>query len=311
MEKPCIKGVFILLVALLLTGQLPAQCHCGSSQLSSIVETGSPTLTLPSGIWAAEFMSEFRQFSPHETDGHAHTHTGDNPEVTSLSSNTLALRYGVARWVMLSLQMPWLGLMGEPRGAGGFGDLQLVGMGEVLRIGQFGAGLQAGLELPTGRRMPGLPESGLMIGSGSWDFLGGVVLAQGIGQKSFMRASALYKRGTIGLADLDFGEFFSVGAVASRSLWGNQAQCMTDSTAVPKALNAYVGLLAERSDPQRQLGVLVPNTGGDILFAQAGLLLSVRKWSIPVAFLFPLYQDPLGEQNHAFCRARLGLIRTF
>jgi hypothetical protein len=287
------------------------QCHCGSSQMSSIVETGSPTLTLPKGTLAAEFISEFRHFTPHESDGHNHVHTTDNPEVTSVSANTLSLRYGLTPRLMLSLSQPWLGLVGTPHGAVGFGDAQVMAMGEVLRVGKFGAGLQAGLELPTGRRMPGLPDSGLMIGSGSWDFLGGAVLAQGIGSKNFLRASALYKRGTIGLADLDFGEFFSVGAVFSRTLWGNQAQCMMDSTQVPKTLNAYAGVLAERSDPQRQYGDIITNTGGDVVFAQAGLLLSIRKWSIPFAVLFPLYQDPLGEQNLAFCRARIGLIRTF
>lgn len=305
------KTVLTVLTICVLAFSASGQCHCGTSQMSSIVETGSPTLTLPKSAVMAELMSEFRHFTPHESDGHNHSHTTDNPEVSSVFFNTVGLRYGITHRLMVSAQLPWLGMIGTPVGATGFGDVQVMGTGEVFRKGKFGAGLQAGLEMPTGRRMPGLPESGLMIGSGSWDFLGGAVLAQGIGEKGFLRGSALYKRGTIGIADLDFRDFISFGAVYSRTLWGNEARCSMDSTQVPKALNAYLGFLAERNDPMRQRDVLVLNTGGDHLFVQAGMLFSLRDWSLPVAVLFPLYEDLFGEQNRVFCRARIGLIRTF
>lgn len=289
-----------------------AQCNCSSSSSSissssvSYGETSNASVTMDERQWLVEAYGDYSNF---EQD------TDQTKTVMLQNTRTalLAARYGLSDRITLALQQSYMWLNATSQSSDGFGDLLFLSTVKVLDKNDFTGAFLAGAKFPTGTKSSVLNGVNLVIGSGSFDPLGGVLLVKSF-SKSFIRANAFYKHGRTGYDKTNFGNFFSYNLTFSYKLKGTKESCASDSVKTENknfSWSAFASTLGEWSSEQVKENKIVENTGRYSLFLQAGTLLGFSKWSIPVSFSIPLTQELKGEQSQILFRTRIGIIKTF
>lgn len=295
-----------------------AQCNCsGSSSAVSFGENSSAELTMQKGKLQAEIFGDYRSFKNNDAPHDHSTHSHANGSVEDSSENELksmmiglgGLRYGLTNRVTLSVQQPDVWLNTKPTSTNGLGDMMIVSTVKFMDREKFTAGLLAGLELPTGKKSPFTDEANLAIGSGSIDFVGGIVLIKPF-TKSFVRINAFYKHSTGGYNETQFGDFFSHSVSFGYKL-NNTKSCSADSLKSKLSVNLFSSIAGEWNGEQIRQNIVNANTGGYTLLLQAGTLFRIGKWSIPLSFSIPVMQELKGEQSKTTLRTRIGLTKTF
>ena len=215
------------------------------------------------------------------------------------------LSYGVTPDLTLGFSIPFLERdLKSDTGAGrtrlgdtGLGDVSLLAKYRFLRIDADRRTLQVaavlGVELPTGqtdeRDAAGskLPPA-LQLGSGSVDPLLGIAATQVFG-RFVLHGSSFYKLNLEGAQDFERGDLFTLDMAAGYRFY--QAKFPG-----PEA-GFSLGLSWEYSSRARTNGSSLANSGGQELFANAGLFLAPRPDLVfRVGFQIPIYHDLNGEQ---------------
>jgi len=165
---------------------------------------------------------------------------------------------------------------------GGIGDLLLRYKGRFDRRdvpgGVYHASVLAGVELPTGARDGPLPT-----GSGTYDVMGG--LAAGY-EGRLVFGAGRYKRNGTSDAGVDIGNgLIADAAVGFRPV---RTAYRRPDTVVMAELN-YQSL----GRAQRE-GIVVPNTGRNVLYLSAGVWLTYRNHAFKPGIQLPVHTDDRG-----------------
>jgi hypothetical protein len=189
----------------------------------------------------------------------------------------------------------------------GFGDMTfLVNYNLLNKQSQNKAGsnvnqqlwVGAGLKLPTGKFSPDpndiIPTASNQAGSGSVDYLLNAMYAVYI-KNWGINSSVNYKINKT--ADgYQFGDRFSANAFAFRSFKSRTT-----------VFNPNAGLLYENLRPNKLNGVKVPDSGGNALFAAAGLEVDFKRISLGFNMQLPMTQNFSNQQTTARLRGMVHL----
>ena len=168
---------------------------------------------------------------------------------------------------------------------GGVGDIGLRYKGRFYRRdvpgGVVHASVLAGVEFPTGKR-----EGLVPTGSGTYDVTGG--LAAGYeGRRWLVFGAGRYKRNGTNEAGVDIGNaLIADAAVGFRPV---RTAYLRPDTVVMVELN-YQSLGRARRD-----GLVVPNTGRDVLFLSTGVWLTYRNHAFKPGIQIPVHTGERGE----------------
>lgn len=210
------------------------------------------------------------------------------------------LGYGVTRDFALFGVLPYLdkrlnsdiGGQRVTRSDQGIGDLTLFGRytayqndapGRTFRVSPF-----LGVKAPTGRddAQDGLGPlpSGVQLGSGSWDALGGVVATyQALAYQIDSQLSYKANREANGFR---FGNVSQLDASFQYRLWPQ-----TLGGGVPAFLYGVLEANLVRAEKNRIGGVDDPNSEGTTLFLTPGLQYVTRKWILEAGIQVPVVQN--------------------
>lgn len=210
------------------------------------------------------------------------------------------LGYGVTRDFALFGVLPYLdkqldlNMSGQRvrRSDEGFSDLTLIGRytlyaadspGRTIRIAPF-----VGAKVPNGRdnardRLGVLPNE-VQRGSGSWDFLGGVVATyQRLDHQIDVQLAYRVNREA---NDFRFGDVGSLDVSLQYRLWPRQL-----GSGVPAFLYGVLEANLAHAGKNRVSGIRDPNSGGTTLFLSPGLQYVTRKWILEAGAQIPVSQD--------------------
>ena len=225
------------------------------------------------------------------------TPAGRDMEVTALVS---MLGYGVSRDFALFGMLPYVdkqldmktGGQDITRSRGGFGDLTVLGRytayehnapGRTLRIAPF-----LGVKAPTGEddardRMGRLPPP-VQPGSGSWDWLGGVVgTYQTLGFEIDAQLSYRSNREANGFRA---GDVVALDASLQYRLWPRRL-----GAGLPAFLYGVLEANLVHAARDRVGGERDPDSGGTSVFLSPGLQYVTKKWIAEAGLQIPVVQD--------------------
>lgn len=220
-----------------------------------------------------------------------------NMRVSGLVS---VLGYGITRDIALFVVLPYLDrkldmdVAGQrvTRSAEGIGDLTLIGRytaytvdspGRTVRIAPF-----LGVKAPTGRdnardSLGPLPSE-IQPGSGSWDFLGGVVATrQTLDYQVDAQFAYKANREANGFR---FGDVSGFDVSLQYRLWPQEL-----GSGVPAFLYGVLESNLVHAQKNRSAGIRDPNSGGTSLFLSPGLQYVTRKWILEAGVQIPVAQD--------------------
>jgi hypothetical protein len=209
------------------------------------------------------------------------------------------LGYGVTRDFALFGVLPYLDKRLEENAAGqrvtrsdeGIADFTLIGRytaykvdgpGRTFRIAPF-----LGVKAPTGRddardSLGALPND-VQLGSGSWDFLGGVV---GTYQTlDFQVDAQLAYRSNREANGFRFGDVSGLDVSLQYRLWPQEL-----GSGVPAFVYGVLEANFVHAVKNRIGGVDDPNSGGTTLFLTPGLQYVTQKWILEAAIQVPIVQ---------------------
>ncbi|HZG00929.1 MAG TPA: hypothetical protein VEY71_07995 [Chitinophagales bacterium] len=293
-----------------------SQCACSCSGGSAVLSDYTGTLGDKKNRFSVEAAYDYKSFKPHvHTATHVHNHGTDQHveeeaglEMHGMSSVSLGLHYGVTNKLTVLAFIPFAMLHADPSSYNGIGDASLLGMYKLYGSEKFAVGGVAGVEIPVGKRMPETLSTDVVIGSGSFDPFGGLVASYS-NKKFTARWNGMYKYNTEGLHNTTYGNVFT----SSLSIgYGNAtaAPCLPASEAKPVwQVNGIA--LVEQNDASYKKRVVVENSGSTILYGGSGVTLTVKKFSLPLSVLIPVYQHLNGEQHSIAFKARIGAALTF
>ncbi|NIP72228.1 MAG: transporter [Gammaproteobacteria bacterium] len=191
------------------------------------------------------------------------------------------------------------------RSNNGFGDLTLFARytayqqdrpGRTFRVAPF-----AGVEAPTGKDdardgLGTLPTS-VQVGSGSWDYFGGVVLTYQTLKYQF--DSQLSYRVNNEANGFEAGDIVRLDGSYQHRLWRNAAQ------GVPDYLYGVIEVNLIHQDNNRLNGSKDPDSGGTQLFLTPGIQYVTKRWIFEGAVQVPVVQDLNGTalENDYIVRA--------
>lgn len=233
--------------------------------------------------------------------------SGDDPsgidrDRTEVAAVT-ALGYGLTgRWALFGA-LPYrdidldtaIGGQRVTRSNHGFGDLTLFARyiayqhdrpGRTFRLAPF-----AGVEAPTGKDnardgVGPLPASG-QVGSGSWDYFGGVVLTYQT--LKFQFDSQFSYRVNNEANGFEAGHIVRLDGSYQHRLWHSAAQ------GVPDYLYGVAEVNLIHQDKNRLNGSEDPNSGGTRLFVTPGIQYVTKRWILEGAVQVPIVQDLNGS----------------
>jgi hypothetical protein len=174
----------------------------------------------------------------------------------------------------------------------GIGDLTLIGRytaytvdgpGRTARIAPF-----LGVKAPTGRdnardSLGALPNE-VQSGSGSWDFLGGVVATyQTLDYQVDAQLAYKANREANGFR---FGNVGGLDVSLQYRLWPQEL-----GSGVPAFFYGVLEANLVRAEKNRSAGVRDPDSGGTALFLSPGLQYVTRKWILEAGVQIPVAQD--------------------
>ncbi len=210
------------------------------------------------------------------------------------------LGYGITRDVALFGILPYvdkqldLDAAGQrvTRGDKGVGDLTLIGRytaytsdgpGRTARIAPF-----LGIKAPTGRDKAqdslGVLPHDVQPGSGSWDFLGGVVATyQTLDYQLDAQLAYKTNREANGFR---FGDVSGADVSLQYRLWPQEL-----GGGVPAFLYGVLEANLVHAGRNKVSGVTDPNSGGTSLFFSPGLQYVTQKWILEAGLQIPVVQD--------------------
>ncbi len=220
-----------------------------------------------------------------------------NMRVSGLVS---VLGYGAARDFALFGVLPYLDKRLDMNAANqrvtrsdeGIGDLTVIGRytaytsdapGRTFRIAPF-----LGVKAPTGSdnaqdALGTLPRD-VQLGSGSWDFLGGVVgTYQTLDFQIDAQAAYRANREANGFR---FGDASALDASLQYRLWPR-----TLGSGVPAFIYGVLEANLIHAENNRVGGISDPNSGGTTLFLSPGLQYVTKKWILEAGVQIPVAQD--------------------
>lgn len=188
--------------------------------------------------------------------------------------------YGLTANQAITLEVPYV-LKRRTATAqdGGVGDIGLRYKGRFYRHdvpgGVAHASVLAGVEFPTGER-----EGPVPTGSGTYDVTGGLTAGYE-GRRWLLFGAGRYKRNGTNVVGLDVGNALIVdAAIGFRPI---RTDYLRPDTVVMAELN-YQSLGRARLD-----GIVVPDTGRDVLFLSAGVWLTFRNHAFKPGVQVPVY----------------------
>ena len=266
-------------------------------------------LAAPFSVWAAPIT--FNTALPVQKDGwvlreqFVLNRNADDPDPAAdrnmrVSGLVSVLGYGVTREFVLFGVLPYLdkrldmNMEGQrvTRSDEGFGDLTLIGRytaytsdapGRTFRIAPF-----LGVKAPTGRDdardgLGRLPPT-VQLGTGSWDFLGGVVATyQTLDWQVDAQLAYKVNREANGFR---FGNVSGLDVSLQYRLWPQQL-----GSGVPAFLYGVLEANFVHAEKNQVGGIRDPNSGGTTLFFSPGLQYVTKKWILEAGVQIPVAQD--------------------
>ncbi|MEW8474683.1 MAG: transporter [Candidatus Thiodiazotropha endolucinida] len=238
--------------------------------------------------------------------------SGANRDRTEAAAVT-ALGYGVSgKWALFGV-LPYRDIDLDLTSAGqrvtrsnnGFGDLSLFARytayqhdrpGRTFRVAPF-----AGVKAPTGNDDAsdglGTLQASVQVGSGSWDYFGGVVLTYQTLKYQF--DSQLSYRVNNEANGFEAGDIARLDGSYQHRLWRSGAQ------GVPDYLYGVIEVNVIHQDRNRLNGNEDPNSGGTQLFLTPGIQYVTKRWILEGAVQVPIVQDLNGTalENDYIIRA--------
>jgi len=210
------------------------------------------------------------------------------------------LGYGVTRDFALFGVLPYLDKKLDMDAAGqrvtrsddGIGDLTLIGRytaytsdapGRTFRIAPF-----LGVKAPTGRDdardgLGRLPPT-VQLGSGSWDFLGGVVATYQT--LDYQLDAQLAYKANREASGFRFADVSGADVSLQYRLWPQEL-----GSGVPAFLYGVLEANLAHARKNRVGGIRDPDSGGTSLFLSPGLQYATRKWILEAGVQIPVVQD--------------------
>jgi hypothetical protein len=222
---------------------------------------------------------------------------GNPPEADLTSRTTLAASYSPLSWLTIAGLVPMVFVSDsapqqDTRYVIGLGDAELMVRALVFRDRRFSPrhmiGILAGIKMPTGPRVndsTGYPASDdIQPGSGSWDPEVGASYSY-FNPMASVFLSGTYRYTTTGYRGYRRGSVF--GTSLSVQLPFNRRSAL------------ILGTDLSYTDPSvLAQGSLAPDTGGFLLDASPGFLISLRTdWLLRLIFQVPVVQKWRGEQE--------------
>lgn len=298
-----------------------SQCACcsGASIGSSNGDNSNSAVTLGKKKFMIEGYGDYRSFMASEGGHHepnpADSSAEEETPLTKMTITSLGIRYGLTDNITVSALMPFVLLNTDKGNDNGLGDLILLSTIKVYSKNKMQIALNAGMELPTGQqKSSNFDETTVVVGSGSFDPMAGVMFAKGW-EKLSLKSNVFYKYTTKGFDNTNFGSLCIQNLTLGYQLKGQSALCSpTDSTKkIPTGFgwNIYGGYYGEWLGQISEDGNKDPNSGYYLGFATIGTSISTNGWSFPLTFSLPVLQELNGEQSHTAFRLRFGVTKMF
>lgn len=315
------KNIFIVAAILSATlNRAYSQCACCAGAGSSLnTDNNNGSFTLPKKKLLAEAYGDYRTIMIDEQGGeHGAPVATDSikDQETPLKSmliNSLGLRYGLTNKITLSVLLPFVILNTNKGSDNGLGDLIFLSTFNLYQKRNFNLALSAGLEFPTGvQKGSSFDETTVVVGSGSFDPIVSLAASKKWNKLTLM-GSALHRYTTKGFDNTTYSSVSLQNLMVSYNIIGHSKSCQTDSICSEHNFNwavsagyygEWLGKIKKPDGPDE-------NTGYYLGFATLGTNLSFKKWSIPLTFSYPVFQQMNGDQNNAGLRFRMGIIKMF
>lgn len=304
------KKIILLAVLVLSSTQAFSQCACcaGAGVGSSNGDYNNGILTLPKKIWVAELYGDYR------TIRNGNAPEDDEKLLKSMYITSLGLRYGITGKFTVSTFLPYVFLHTGSGNDQGLGDIILLGTYNFYSKNKFNLAVQAGLELPTGvQKSSNFDNTTVIVGSGSYDPMIGLAFSKKM-NKLMLQGNGLYKRTTNGFQGNYYGSLSTQNLSLTFELKENAVFCTSNKVsgfnAAYLGLRVFAGYYGEWLDKIREDGVVDPNSGHYLGFANLGVNTSYKRWAFPLTLSLPVINNMYGTQNPAGFRLRLGIIRS-
>ena len=304
----------------------PAPCRAA---ILSIIST---VLFIPALVWSSQVISAPITFNTALPVAKGEfvareqlvvNQSGDDPsgadrDRTEVATVT-ALGYGLTgRWTLFGV-LPYRDIELDSTSSGqrvsrsnnGFGDLSVFARyiayqhdqpGRTFRVAPF-----AGMKAPTGndnaRDGLGTLPADVQVGSGSWDYFGGVVLTWQTLQYQF--DGQLSYRANTEANGFEAGDIARLDGSYQHRLWRSGSQ------GVPDYLYGVIEVNLIHQDENRLNGSEDPNSGGTRLFLTPGIQYVTRRWILEGAVQLPVVQDLNGTALESDYIVRAGVRFNF
>lgn len=199
----------------------------------------------------------------------------------------------------------------------GWGDLSLLGrlaLNDNESANRYA--LLAGIKAPTGSTNEKLDDGERaevehQPGSGSWDALLGLAYSTQINPQWSVSSNLLYQLTTEGKRETEIGDSLMyngalIWSPASHSHHGDPHSSHTD-----QSWQFVLELNGEWRDKTEVDGDKDKNTGGNVIFATAGLRWGFGAWSTHIALATPVHKDFNGTQSEPDWRLSSGISLAF
>jgi len=214
----------------------------------------------------------------------------------------------------------------------GLGDVSAILQYKILDDEKNKIALLAGLKVPTGKTdiqdEGEYLEADLQPGSGSWDYYAGVVLSKHFNDFS-MHTNILYKYTTKGDFESELGNVFAYNLAFSYKLIGEEEspydfmkeehddheghdEHEENNEPFDFSLGIFLEFNGEYVEKDKQYGVAIENTGGNVVFMTTGLqMVTNNSYSAFFAVGIPIYENNNGIQNERNYKATIGVGKSF
>ncbi len=312
------KNLLAVSALLLSINNLLAQCACCAGAGSALnSDNSNGVFTLNKKQFSIEAIGDYRTIMVEETGGH-HESGGDSTAVeetplTSIFLSSIGLKYGVTKRITLSAILPYAILNTSKGSDNGLGDLMFTGTFNVVQKNTFNLALSLGVEFPTGvEKGSAFDETTVVVGSGSFDPILSIAASKRWNKLTLI-GSAFHRQTTVGFENTTYSSVSLQNLMLSYTIKGHGNSCEADSVCLKHKINWNIngGYYGEWLGSIKEGDEVDPNSGYYVGFATLGTSLSIKNWSIPLTFSYPLIQQMNGQQNMAGARVRLGISKKF
>lgn len=312
------KYLFVVSAIILCANNTFSQCACCAGAGSALnSDNSNGVFTLNKKQFSVEAIGDYRTIMIEEGGGH-HASVEDSTAVeetplTSIFLGSLGLKYGLTNRITLSAILPYAILNTDKGSDNGLGDLMFIGTFNVIRKNTFNLALSAGVEFPTGvEKGSSFDETTVVVGSGSFDPILSIAASKKWNRLTLI-GSAFHRQTTKGFENTTYSSVSLQNLLLSYTIKGHSNSCEADSVCSKHNLswNVNGGYYGEWLGQIKEEEKVDVNSGYYVGFATLGTSVSIKNWSIPLTFSYPLVQHMNGDQNMAGYRVRLGIAKKF